>query len=123
EISPLPLPDKIDPQTARLRYIICKFYWKSERIRPMNNRNPRPERIVLIVFAAALMFMAAMSLRAQSSRPRRVAPTPTPTPDTLLGPPPKSSPSVDRNAPLLDVKPARPVGDAPAWTASNSPPN
>jgi len=86
----------------------------------MKNRIPRPEKFVLILFAVALTFMGAMSLSAQSSRPRRVAPTPTPTPDTLLGPPPRSAPSVDRNAPLLDVKPGRPVGDAPASTASNS---
>jgi len=76
--------------------------------------------LALIVFAAALMLMAAMSLPAQSSRPRRVAPTPTPTPDTLLGPPPKSSPTVNRNAPLLDVRPSKPVGDAPATTATNT---
>ena len=43
------------------------------------------------------------------SRPRRVNP-----PDTLLGPEPKSSPPTDKNAPLLDVKPAKPVGTAPA---------
>jgi tetratricopeptide (TPR) repeat protein len=86
----------------------------------MKNRIPRPEKFVLVVFAAALTFMGAMSLSAQSSRPRRVAPTPTPTPDTLLGPPPRSAPSVDRNAPLLDVKPSKPVGDAPTSTASNS---
>src|SRR5437773_11074074 len=86
----------------------------------MINRNPRPERFVLIVFAAALMFMAAMSLRAQSSRPRRVAPAPTPTPDTLLGPPPKSSPAVDKNTPLLDVKPSKPIGEAPATTSTDT---
>jgi len=74
-----------------------------------------------MVFAVALLFMATMSLSAQSSRPRRVAPKPTPTPDTsLLGPPPKSAPSVDKNAPLIDVKPARPVGDAPTTTTTNA---
>jgi tetratricopeptide (TPR) repeat protein len=88
----------------------------------MKKRIPRPERFVLALFAIALLFMAAMSLSAQSSRPRRVkpAPTPTPTPETLLGPPPKSAPSIDRNAPLLDVKPAKPVGDAPVSTATNT---
>lgn len=85
----------------------------------MKNRIPSPEKFLLALFAVALLCMAAMSLSAQSSRPRRVAPTPTPTPDTLLGPPPKSAPSVDRNAPLLDVKPSKPVGDAPT-TNSNS---
>jgi tetratricopeptide (TPR) repeat protein len=42
------------------------------------------------------------------SRPRRVSP-----PDTLLGPDPGSPPATDKNAPLLDVKPANPVGAAP----------
>src|SRR3954468_19093222 len=88
----------------------------------MKNRIPGPEKFVLALFAIALLFIAAMSLSAQSSRPRRVkpSPTPTPTPETLLGPPPKSAPSVDRNAPLLDVKPAKPVGDAPASSPTNS---
>src|SRR6185369_10278090 len=86
----------------------------------MKKRIPRPERFALILLAVALTFMATMSLNAQSSRPRRVAPTPTPTPDTLLGPPPKSAPTVNRNAPLLDVKPAKPVGDAPPSTATNN---
>src|SRR5215831_5069923 len=87
----------------------------------MKNRIPRPAKFVFVLFAIALTCMAAMSLSAQSSRPRRVAPAPTPTPDTLLGPPPKAAPSVDKNAPLLDVKPAKPVGDAPATVANNSP--
>jgi len=46
----------------------------------------------------------------QSSRPRRVT---TPPPDTLLGPEPKAPPATDKNAPLLDVKPSKPVGSAP----------
>src|SRR5262249_30937528 len=37
-----------------------------------------------------------------------------PTPDSLLGPEPKSSPTTSANTPLLDVKPAKPVGIAPA---------
>jgi tetratricopeptide (TPR) repeat protein len=49
----------------------------------------------------------AVTIAAQS-RPRRVNP-----PDTLLGPEPKASPATDKNAPLLDVKPANPVGSAP----------
>jgi tetratricopeptide (TPR) repeat protein len=85
----------------------------------MKNRIPRPESFVLALFGVALLFMAAMSLNGQSQRPRRVKPTPTPTPETLLGPPPKSPPSVDRNAPLLDVKPAKPVGDAPATNSTS----
>jgi len=54
------------------------------------------------------VLLVAATVPAQSSRPRRVAP-----PDTLLGPEPKSPPATDKNAPLLDVKPAKPVGNAP----------
>ncbi len=86
----------------------------------MKNRIPRLESLVLALFALVLLFMATMSSSAQSSRPRRVKPTPTPTPETLLGPPPKAAPSTDRNAPLLDVRPAKPVGDAPVSTATNT---
>jgi len=86
----------------------------------MKNRIPRPAKFVFVLFAIALTCMAAMSLSAQSSRPRRVAPAPTPPPDPLLGPPPKAAPSVDRNAPLLDVKPAKPVGEAPATTNTDT---
>lgn len=60
----------------------------------------------LMTACAALSF--GISAEAQSSRPRRVNP-----PDTLLGPEPKSPPTTDKNAPLLDVKPAKPVGNAP----------
>jgi tetratricopeptide (TPR) repeat protein len=49
----------------------------------------------------------AATIDAQS-RPRRVTP-----PDTLLGPEPKSPPATDKNAPLLEVKPSKPVGNAP----------
>jgi len=88
----------------------------------MKKRIPSLGSIALTLLAVGLVLGTVTSLRAQSSRPRRVAPTPTPTPDTLLGPPPKSAPTVNRNAPLLDVQPAKPVGDAPAstTTASNS---
>ena len=54
------------------------------------------------------IFTVASTAQAQSSRPRRVTP-----PETLLGPEPKSPPTTDKNAPLLDVKPAKPVGSAP----------
>jgi tetratricopeptide (TPR) repeat protein len=60
----------------------------------------------LMTACAALSF--GINAEAQSSRPRRVNP-----PDTLLGPEPKSPPVTDKNAPLLDVKPAKPVGNAP----------
>src|SRR5438445_30347 len=62
----------------------------------------------LILTTLCTLLALSMSVEAQS-RPRRVNP-----PDTLLGPEPKSSPATDKNAPLLDVKPAKPVGDAPA---------
>src|SRR5437773_868530 len=61
--------------------------------------------LVLLSFCAVVAM--ALTVAAQS-RPRRVSP-----PDTLLGPEPKSSPATDKNAPLLDVKPANPVGSAP----------
>ncbi len=78
----------------------------------MNYRTPLFTLILAItVLAAALMANA-------QSRPRRVspAPTPTPTPETLLGPEPKPAPTANNNAPLLDVKPSKPVGAAPAST-------
>jgi hypothetical protein len=86
----------------------------------MSNRIPSPGNYALTVFTAALIFAAAISLQGQSSRPRRVSPAPTPTPDTLLGPGPKSPPVTDRNAPLLDVKPAKPVGEAPTSTSTDT---
>jgi tetratricopeptide (TPR) repeat protein len=75
---------------------------------------------VLTLLTLALMVLGAVSLGTRTadaqSRPRRVKPAPTPTPDTLLGPEPKSSPVANNNAPLLDVKPAKPVGSAPVST-------
>ncbi len=62
--------------------------------------------LMLLILGALVLFSAAA--RAQSSRPRRVRP-----PDTLLGPEPTATPTTDKNAPLLDVKPAKPVGSAP----------
>src|SRR5437667_10707779 len=61
--------------------------------------------LILLSFCAVVAM--ALTVAAQS-RPRRVSP-----PDTLLGPEPKPSPATDKNAPLLDVKPANPVGSAP----------
>jgi tetratricopeptide (TPR) repeat protein len=66
-------------------------------------------RSLLISVCAGLAL--SVCVEAQSSRPRRVNP-----PDTLLGPEPKSPPPTDKNAPLLDVKPAKPVGNAPVST-------
>ena len=61
----------------------------------------------LILITIWAVFAGAVAVEAQT-RPRRVAP-----PDTLLGPEPKTPPATDKNAPLLDVKPAKPVGSAP----------
>src|SRR5713226_626008 len=74
----------------------------------MKNRIP-----ALIFMTATVVFAVTIGVEAQSSRPRRVSPPP---PDTLLGPEPKSPPATDKNAPLLDVKPAKPVGNAPVST-------
>jgi tetratricopeptide (TPR) repeat protein len=56
------------------------------------------------------LFAVQMAM-AQSNRPRRVKP-----PDTLLGPEPTPQPVANKNAPLLDVKPTKPVGEAPVST-------
>jgi tetratricopeptide (TPR) repeat protein len=74
----------------------------------MKNQKLRP-----IVTTVCAVLLLAFTVEAQSSRPRRVT---TPPPDTLLGPEPKSPPATDKNAPLLDVKPAKPVGSAPVST-------
>jgi tetratricopeptide (TPR) repeat protein len=62
-------------------------------------------RLMLMTVWALLAIVVAVDAQ---SRPRRVTP-----PDTLLGPEPKSPPSTDKNAPLLEVKPSKPVGSAP----------
>jgi len=68
----------------------------------------RNQTIRLMLMTVWAMLAIVVAVQAQSSRPRRVAP-----PDTLLGPEPKAPPSTDKNAPLLDVKPSKPVGNAP----------
>src|SRR5205823_3272239 len=65
------------------------------------------QKYPLILLSLLAVVALPVTIEAQS-RPRRVSP-----PDTLLGPEPKSSPATDKNAPLLDVKPANPVGSAP----------
>lgn len=71
----------------------------------------------LCALFVATFFTASMApTQAQSTRPRRVKPAPSPTPDSLLGPEPKPSPVANNNAPLLDVKPSKPVGNAPVST-------
>ena len=65
-------------------------------------------RTFSIVLSACIALAAATFAAGQSSRPRRVKP-----PDTLLGPEPTPAPVADRSAPLLDVKPTKPVGAAP----------
>ncbi len=72
----------------------------------------RNQKIHLLLTTALVLLAIAVAAEAQS-RPRRVT---TPPPDTLLGPEPKAPPSTDKNAPLLDVKPTKPVGTAPAST-------
>src|SRR5437879_4180018 len=62
----------------------------------------------LLLLTMCVTLAVPATIDAQSSRPRRVSP-----PDTLLGPEPKSPPATDKNAPLLDVKPSKPVGSAP----------
>src|SRR5229473_1367536 len=61
-----------------------------------------------LVISVCAGLALTVCVEAQTSRPRRVKP-----PDTLLGTEPKSPPTTDQNAPLLDVKPAKPVGNAP----------
>jgi tetratricopeptide (TPR) repeat protein len=61
----------------------------------------------LAALTVFVLFGSTLIAQAQS-RPRRVSP-----PDTLLGPEPTPTPTTSRNAPLLDVKPAKPVGSAP----------
>ena len=70
----------------------------------------RNDKTWLVLASALVSLVVSITVGAQS-RPRRVT---QPPPDTsLLGPEPKASPVADKNAPLLDVKPAKPVGSAP----------
>src|ERR1700755_2954083 len=77
-------------------------------------------RTSLLTLIVAITLLAGALTVSGQSRPRRVVPAPSPTPDTLLGPEPKSSPTANNNAPLLDVKPAKPVGAAPASTSGDT---
>ena len=72
----------------------------------------------LILMAVSALLAIVVSVNGQS-RPRRVAPPPPQ--DTLLGPEPKAPPSTDKSAPLLDVKPSRPVGSAPVSSDTSAP--
>jgi tetratricopeptide (TPR) repeat protein len=69
----------------------------------------RNQKLRLILMTVWAMLTIVIAVEGQS-RPRRITPPP---PDTLLGPEPKSPPATDKNAPLLDVKPSKPVGNAP----------
>lgn len=62
----------------------------------------------LILLLSCTLAASALVVEAQTSRPRRVNP-----PDSLLGPAPKSPPVANKNAPLVDVRPAKPVGEGP----------
>ncbi|HKP36273.1 MAG TPA: hypothetical protein VJT71_05405, partial [Pyrinomonadaceae bacterium] len=66
------------------------------------------KRTLLALIGAAIALATVAHAAAQSTRPRRVKP-----PDTLLGPAPTPAPATNKNAPLLDVKPTKPVGEAP----------
>jgi len=70
-----------------------------------------PESIVknlrFLLFLSLAIIASVAGAEAQT-RPRRVNP-----PDTLLGPPPKTPPATNKNAPLVDVRPAKPVGEGP----------
>src|SRR5690349_10014375 len=68
-------------------------------------------RTFLILLTVSIGLAAAGFSAAQSSRPRRVKP-----PETLLGPEPTPAPVANKNAPLLDVTPTKPVGAAPVST-------
>jgi len=70
----------------------------------MNNQVLRFISLIILVSVATVMCAQAQS------RPRRVKP-----PDSLLGPEPKPT-TTDKNAPLLDVQPSKPVGSAPVST-------
>src|SRR3979409_1631682 len=70
----------------------------------------RQQKLLLIFLTVWALLVISVAAEAQS-RPRRVQ---APPPETRLGPEPKAPPATDRNAPLLDVKPSKPVGNAPA---------
>ena len=67
-----------------------------------------------LTIATVFALLAVAVMASGQSRPRRVSP-----PDTLLGPDPAAPPATNKNAPLLDVKPAKPVGEAPTAPASS----
>jgi tetratricopeptide (TPR) repeat protein len=70
---------------------------------------------MLLIGGAIVLLSAAVS--AQSSRPRRVQQKQ----DSLLLPQPTPTPAPrNNNVPLLDVKPVKPVGDAPAVTTTDT---
>lgn len=74
----------------------------------------KKQELTVSLLTVSAIFAVCIRVTAQS-RPRRVS---APPPDTLLGAEPKSPPATDKNAPLLDVKPAKPVGTVP--TSSDS---
>ena len=78
---------------------------------------------VLTVIVAIAVLAGVLTASAQT-RPRRVkpapAPSPSPTPESLLGPAPKAPPTANNKAPLLDVKPSKPVGNAPVSASTDT---
>ena len=73
------------------------------------------QRFVVGSVVGSIVLLWAAAASAQSSRPRRVEQKKQ---DSLLLPQPTPTPaSKTRNVPLLDVKPVKPVGNAPASSA------
>jgi len=81
------------------------FWCKSERIRANEKSIPRSGNFAIVISAAVAILAAAISLQAQSSLPRRVAPAPTADARYASGPSAKSRRRrPTRTRPLLDVK-------------------
>ena len=68
-----------------------------------------------LLIVGCILALSAIFAGAQSSRPRRVQKKPeTPKQDSLLLPQPTPSPTAkNKNVPLLDVQPVKPVADSP----------
>src|SRR5215510_1419845 len=68
------------------------------------------KKVLILVLLLLVSSLVSAQLANAQSRPRRVKPA-----DPLLGPEPQPT-KTDKNAPLLDVQPAKPVGNAPVST-------
>ena len=94
---------KARPRLEKLAAAARIITLSPERFVEMIEKNVR-QVIILACIIAAFSLVA----NAQSSRPRRVNP-----PDSLLGPEPRPAPATNKNAPLVDVRPAKPLGVGP----------